>query len=152
VDTWTGRVETKSIVMGVDCGTVINPDLVIGQLEGGAFKGASYALLEDNQWDDEGQLSSRGYLLDYKALGITETPLTENIHTTFASTYEPTGPFGAKGVGEAAKNPVAGAYANAIFNAIGIRFYDLPIKPENILAALKSADADRKEVLHESND
>jgi len=55
----------------------------------------------------------------------------------FAKTYEPTGPFGAKGIGEAALNSVASAYANAVYNAIGIRFCQLPITPERILEALE---------------
>jgi len=55
----------------------------------------------------------------------------------FASTYEPTGPFGAKGLGEAASNPVVAAVANAIYNAIGVRFYEIPITPEKILKALR---------------
>ena len=59
----------------------------------------------------------------------------------FADTYEPTGPHGAKGIGEAATNPVAAAYANAITNALGIRFYELPITPEKILRALKGEEA-----------
>ena len=134
VDTWTGQVRTVKAVMGSDCGTVINPDLAAGQLEGGLSKGAGYALLEDNDWDANGQL------LLARATGSTprrraspRRPLLEDISTHFADTYEPTGPFGAKGIGEAATNPVAAAYANAIYNAIGIRFYELPITPEKIL-------------------
>ena len=61
----------------------------------------------------------------------------DNFTADFAETYEPTGPFGAKGLGEASSNPVAAAFANAIYNAIGIRFYELPITPERILLALK---------------
>ena len=60
VDTWTGQVRTVRAVMGSDCGTVINPDLAAGQLEGGLSKGAGYALLEDLQWDADGQLRSEG--------------------------------------------------------------------------------------------
>jgi xanthine dehydrogenase molybdenum-binding subunit len=61
----------------------------------------------------------------------------EDLTVHFAETHEPTGPFGAKGIGEAATNPVAAAYANAIYNATGIRFYHLPITPERILMALE---------------
>ncbi|MFB3853159.1 MAG: xanthine dehydrogenase family protein molybdopterin-binding subunit [Vicinamibacterales bacterium] len=137
VDTWTGAVRTVKAVMGADCGTVINPDLAAGQLEGGLNKGAGYALLEDNAWDAQGQLVSKGYMLDAKVPGVSESPLLEQLSTHFADTYEPTGPFGAKGIGEAATNPVAAAYANAICNAIGVRFYELPITPEKVLAALE---------------
>jgi len=136
VDTWTGQVRTIKAVSGSDCGTVINPDLAAGQLEGGLSKGFGYACIEDNQWDADGQLLSKGYWVDGKTPGISETPLLEDISIHFADTYEPSGPWGAKGIGEAAMNPVAAAYANAIYNAIGIRFYELPIAPEKILAAL----------------
>jgi xanthine dehydrogenase molybdenum-binding subunit len=137
VDTWTGSVRTVRAVMGSDCGTVISPDMAAGQLEGGLNKGAGFALLEDSDWDAQGQLRSKGYMVDAKIPGISESPCLEGLTTHFADTYEPSGPFGAKGIGEAATNPVAAAYANAICNAIGIRFYELPITPEKILAALR---------------
>ncbi len=137
VDTWTGRVRTLKAVLGSDCGTVINPAMAKGQLEGGLIKGAGYALLEGCSWDDSGRLLSRGYPLDAKIPGFAEAPPIDRIETFFAETYEPTGPFGAKGIGEAAMNPVAAAYANAIADAIGIRFYELPITPERILSRLE---------------
>ncbi|MGD2147561.1 MAG: xanthine dehydrogenase family protein molybdopterin-binding subunit [Anaerolineae bacterium] len=140
VDTWTGQVETKRAVMGSDCGTVINPKLAAGQLEGGLSMGAGYALYEAMRWDREGHLLSGGYWIDAKTPSIGETPLVEDLEVQFADTYEPTGPFGAKGIGEAATNPVAAAYANAIYNAIGIRFHDLPITPERILMALEDGN------------
>ncbi len=137
VDTWTGVVRTVRAVMGSDCGTVVNPDLAAGQLEGGLHFGEGFALYENNEWDEGGRLRSRGYMVDMKIPGIGESPTVENLITHFAHTCEPTGPLGAKGIGEAASNPVAAAYANAIYNAIGVRFYELPITPEKILAALR---------------
>jgi xanthine dehydrogenase molybdenum-binding subunit len=136
VDSWTGQVRTVKAVSGSDCGTVVNPDLAAGQLEGGLSKGLGYALIEDNKWDADGQLLSKGYWVDSKTPGITESPLLEDLSIHFAETYEPSGPLGARGLGEAAMNPVAAAYANAIYDAIGIRFYELPITPERIVAAL----------------
>ncbi|MBS3783869.1 MAG: molybdopterin-dependent oxidoreductase [Anaerolineae bacterium] len=133
IDTWTGQVETKRAVMGSDCGTVINPKLAAGQLEGGLSMGAGYALYEDMRYDEDGHLLSGGYWIDAKTPSIGEAPLVEDLTVQFAETYEPTGPFGAKGIGEAATNPVAAAYANAIYNAIGVRFYELPITAEDIL-------------------
>jgi xanthine dehydrogenase molybdenum-binding subunit len=145
VDTWTGQVRTVNAVMGSDCGTVVNPSMAVGQLEGGLSKGAGYALVEGCDWDEDGQLASRGYWLDAKTAAFDESPRIENLKTFFADTYEPTGPFGAKGIGEAAMNPVAAAYANAIANALGVRFYELPITPEAILAKLtKGAKKGRK--------
>ena len=141
IDTWTGQVRTVGAALGSDSGTVINPDLARGQLEGGLSKGMGYALVEDNQWDPEtGQLLSKGFWVDGKTPSISESPRVDNLHTFFADTYEPSGPFGAKGIGEAATNPCAGAYANAISNALGIRFRQLPITPERILTALHAAD------------
>jgi len=137
IDTWTGHVETRRAVMGSDCGTVINPRLAAGQLEGGLSMGAGYAIYEDAEWDARGHLESGGYWIDAKTPAIGETPYLEHLEVHFADTYEPTGPFGAKGIGEAAMNPVAAAYANAIYNAIGIRFYSLPITAEKILKALR---------------
>jgi xanthine dehydrogenase molybdenum-binding subunit len=138
VDTWTGVARTVKAVMGGDSGTIINPVQVAGQLEGGLSKGAGFALYENLEWDAAGQLRSRGFLVDGKVAGVNESPHLEGVITHFADTYEPSGPFGAKGIGEAATNPVAGAYANAIRDAIGIRFYELPITPEKILAALRA--------------
>jgi len=140
VDTWTGVVRTKRAVMGSDCGTVVNPAMAVGQLEGGLSKGAGYALYEGCEWDANGQLASGGYWLDAKIASMGESPKVEDLTCFFADTYEPTGPFGAKGIGEAAMNPVAAAYANAIANAIGVRFYELPITPERVLAALEGGE------------
>ena len=137
IDTWTGQVRTLKAAMGSDCGTVINPSMAAGQLEGGLSKGAGYAVYESNEWNADGQLTSGGYWIDAKTASIGESPYVDNLQVYFAHSYEPTGPFGAKGIGEAAMNPVAAAYANAIHNALGIRFYELPITPEKILSALK---------------
>lgn len=141
VDTWTGSVHTVRAAMGSDCGTVVNPDMAAGQLEGGLSKGAGFALYENNRWDPDGQVMSKGFMVDAKVPGINESPCLGDVNVHFADTYEPSGPFGAKGIGEAATNPVAAAYANAIFNATGMRFYELPITPERILAALNERSA-----------
>jgi xanthine dehydrogenase molybdenum-binding subunit len=140
VDTWTGQVRTCRAAMGSDCGTVINPVMAAGQLEGGLSKGAGYALYETNEWNADGQVAGGGYWIDAKTAAIGETPYLADLTTYFADTYEPTGPHGAKGIGEAATNPVAAAYANALYNAIGIRFYELPITPEKILRALRGEE------------
>lgn len=137
VDTDTGQIHTRRAALGSDCGTVVNPALASGQLIGGLSKGQGYALTEDNQWDPEtGELASKGFWVDGKTPSITESPRVADIDTHFANTYEPTGPFGAKGLGEAAKNPAAAAFGNAVYNALGIRFYEIPITPDKVLAAL----------------
>ncbi len=138
VDTETGRIRPVRAVAAVDAGTVINPDLASGQLEGGLNRGIGLALLEDTDYDPEtGELTCGGYLVDSKLLTVVDMPLVDDISTFFAETYESSGPFGAKGVGEAANNSTAGAVANAIYNAIGIRFKDAPITPEKVLNALR---------------
>jgi len=138
VDMETGKVKPIRVVAGADIGTVVNPDLAAGQVHGGFVKGWSMATLEDTQYDPEsGDLMNRGFINNYKTPPPPDLPRLEDFIVFFADTYEPTGPFGAKGIGEGALNPVAGAVANAISNAVGIRFYDLPITPIRILKAIK---------------
>ena len=117
---------------------MINPDLAAGQLEGGLCRGVGLALLEDTDYDPQtGELTCGGFFTDYKMFTAQDMPPLEDISTFFAKTYEPSGPFGAKGIGEAANNATAGAVANAVYNALGIRFKAAPITPERVLAALK---------------
>ncbi|MFP4617547.1 MAG: xanthine dehydrogenase family protein molybdopterin-binding subunit [Spirochaetaceae bacterium] len=145
VDTDTGLVKILRVVAGSDAGTVINPALARGQMHGGLYRGAGMALLEDTTYDEEtGKLNNNGSMLDYKMLGIDEMPDPENFKIVFADTYEPTGPMGAKGIGEAAFNPAPAAVTSAIRNALGINFTKLPILPEDILEAM-DAKGDRDE-------
>jgi len=138
VDTETGMVRILRVVGGSDAGTVVNPTLARGQIHGGFYRGAGMALLEDTNYDTAtGMLTNKGSLTDYKMLGIADMPDPEDFQIIFASTYEPTGPFGAKGIGEAAFNPAPAAIASAVYDAVGIRFTELPILPEHILKALK---------------
>jgi len=144
VNTETGVVKPTRAALCSDAGQVINPDLAEGQLYGGLYRGLGYALLEDCQHNEEtGELMNRGFLTDFKMLTSEDMPKIENIQTYFTNTEEPTGPFGAKGIGEAALNPTAAAVANAIYHAIGIRFTEIPITPEKVLKALKEK-VDRK--------
>lgn len=131
-----GIVPTRAVLL-CDAGTPINPDQLAGQLFGGFHRGLGYALLEDTTYRDTGELENQGFLTDYKMLTARDFPTCPNLVTYFAQTYEPTGPFGAKGIGEAALNPAPAALANAVYEAIGIRFTELPITPEKVLKALK---------------
>jgi len=141
VDTWTGKVRPIRVIAGADIGTVINPKLAMGQIHGGFAQGWSMAVNEDTPYDPEsGELRSRGFMADYKIPTPMDLPELENFYVFFADTYEPTGPFGAKGIGEGALNPVAGAVANAIQNALGVKFYELPITKDKILAALRKKE------------
>ncbi|MBM3292341.1 xanthine dehydrogenase family protein molybdopterin-binding subunit, partial [Candidatus Bathyarchaeota archaeon] len=138
IDTWTGKIILKKVIAGADIGTVINPSLAEGQIHGGLAQGFSMATLEDMSYDTtSGDLINRGYLTDYKIPYSPDMPDLDDFEVFFVDTYEPTGPFGAKGIGEGALNPVAGAIANAVYNALGTRFYDLPITRDKILESFR---------------
>jgi xanthine dehydrogenase molybdenum-binding subunit len=138
VNTETGVIKPTRAVLCSDAGQVINPELARGQLFGGLYRGLGYALIEDTSHHEEtGELTNQGFLTDFKMLTAEDMPLLENVQTYFTDTKEPTGPFGAKGIGEAALNPTAAAVANAVYHAIGIRFTEIPITPEKVLKALK---------------
>jgi xanthine dehydrogenase molybdenum-binding subunit len=137
VDTETGIVRPLRVVAGADVGTVVNPDLAAGQIYGGFAMGWGMAMFEDMPYDHEtGDLMSMGMLTDYKLPTAYDAPPVEDFKVFFTDTYEPTGPWGAKGIGEGSYNPVTGAIANAVYNATGVRFYELPMTPEKIQAAL----------------
>jgi xanthine dehydrogenase molybdenum-binding subunit len=139
VNTETGVIKPVRAAIYADAGRVINPDLAEGQLHGGLYRGLGLALLEDTEYDREtGDLTNKGFITDFKMLTADDLPEMEKVVVRFTDTHEPTGPFGAKGIGEAALNPVAAAVANAIYDAIGIRFTEVPITPEKVLEALRA--------------
>lgn len=140
VDTETGIVRPVRVVAGADIGTVISPELAAGQIHGGFAIGWSWAVGDEVTYLEDGVPAHRLSLADYKLPTVMDLPDEENFRVVFASTYEPYGPFGAKGLGEAASNPVIAAVANAIYNAIGIRFYDIPMTPERVLRALRGGE------------
>jgi xanthine dehydrogenase molybdenum-binding subunit len=141
VDTWTGKVKPLRVVAGADIGTVINPLLAAGQVHGGLAQGWSMSILEDTPYDPEtGDLVNGGSIANYKVPTSKDLLDLDALTVFFADTYEPTGPFGAKGIGEGALNPVAGTVANAIQNALGVRFFELPITPIKILKALREKE------------
>jgi 4-hydroxybenzoyl-CoA reductase subunit alpha len=132
VDPDTGKITLKNCVTAHDCGQVINPIGVEGQLEGAMAMAAGYGFTEDLPMD-EGKILNPN-LVDYKVLRATEMPETKVIEV---ETYEPEGPFGAKEAGEGLTNPTAGALSNAIFHATGLSIKNLPITPEKVLEALR---------------
>ena len=132
VDPDTGKISLKNCVTAHDCGQVINPIGVEGQLEGAMAMAAGYGFTEDLPMD-EGKILNPN-LVDYKVLRATEMPETKVIEV---ETFEPEGPFGAKEAGEGLTNPTAGALGNAIFHATGLSVKNLPITPEKVLEALK---------------
>lgn len=140
VDTRTGRVEIIRAFSGVDAGTVINSNNVHGQIDGGIHMGLGYALMEDTLFDSDTGAALNANFANYKMLTFQDMPKVE---TVLADTYEPTGPFGAKAIGEGVTNPVAAAVGNAIHHACGIRLRDLPLTPEKVLQAIKQQTADK---------
>jgi len=135
VDTLTGEVKLIRAVHGADVGTPILPGAIRGQLIGGLHMGLGYALVENVVYDSKDGHVLNPNFRDYKLLTPSDMP---QIETFLADIFEPTGPFGAKGIGEGATNPVAPAVYNAVHNAIGVRIYTMPLLPEKILEALKN--------------
>lgn len=131
VDTDTGKVEVLNIVAAHDVGKAINPQNVIAQIQGGCAMGMGYALLEEVQVE-QGKIKNPS-LSEYLIPTMLDMP---NVYPIIVEDEEITGPFGAKGVGEPALIPTAAAIANAIYDAIGVRFTSLPVTPEKVLAAL----------------
>jgi len=132
VDPETGQVRVLNFVIASDCGTVIYPMGAEGQVEGGLAQGIGYALTEGLQFD-EGRPVNPNFS-DYRIPSMRDMPPLQH---AFADSYEPTGPFGAKGLGELNMDPTAAVINNAIFDAVGVRVKNLPITPEKILKALK---------------
>ena len=132
VDTETGKVEVLRLVASHDVGRAINPKLVEAQIEGGSVMGVGYALLEEVNVN-KGRISNP----NFDAYLLPMSMDTPEIYSFIVEDQEPTGPFGAKGVGEPALIPTAAAVANAVYDAIGVRIYALPITPERVLQALE---------------
>lgn len=128
VDTETGEVEILDYVAVVDCGTVINPNLARVQTEGGLAQGIGMTLFENITHNKRGKLQQTNFM-QYK---IPTRLDIGRIRVAFESSYEPSGPFGAKSIGELVINTPAPAIVNAIYNATGLRFYELPVTPEQI--------------------
>ena len=133
VDTETGEIKLVDFVSCVDCGTPINPALVKIQVEGGVAQGIGMALYEDVTYTDRGMIAENSFM-QYKIPSRVDLP---TFRTEIAKgSYEPTGPFGVKSVGEVVINTASPAIAHAVANATGVRIRELPITPEKILRGL----------------
>lgn len=133
VDTGTGRVEVLRVTAAHDVGRTINRAGVEGQIAGGVAQGTGYALMEEIELD-RGRIKNPS-LAKYLIPTVMDAP---EVETVIVEEEEPSGPFGAKGVGEPALLPVAPAILNAIYDAVGVRVTELPATPEKILRALKA--------------
>ena len=131
VDTETGEVKVLKLTSAFDVGRAINPDLVEGQIIGGAVMGMGFALTENLLLRDGRILNSS--LADYRLLRACDVP---EIVPIIVESNEPTGPFGAKGIGEGCMVNVASAISNAICHATGVRLTDLCMTPDSILQGL----------------
>jgi 4-hydroxybenzoyl-CoA reductase subunit alpha len=132
VDLQTGKVKLLKMVTAHDCGRAINPMLVEGQLEGSVVGGMGQALYEDIVVE-KGQVMNPSFL-DYGFPTFLEMPEIEAIEV---ETDDPVGPYGAKEAGEGTQLSPAPAIVNAIYDAIGVDFMELPVTPEKILQALE---------------
>jgi CO/xanthine dehydrogenase Mo-binding subunit len=132
VDLGTGEVQVLRLVNSQDVGRAVNPLIVEGQVEGGMIMGLGFALYEEIVCQD-GQVMNP-YAFDYRTPRAKDTPDLVNV---LLELRDPTGPYGAKGVGEICMNPTAAAIANAVADAIGARVTSLPITPEKVLAAIR---------------
>lgn len=134
IDLETGEVDVLDYVAVVDCGTPINPNLARVQAEGGILQGIGMALTENITYDAKGRVAENS-LMQYK---IPSRVDIGRIRVEFESSYEEAGPFGAKSIGEVVINTPLPAIADAIYNATGTRFYELPITPEQIAMAYRN--------------
>ena len=140
VDTETGIIEVKKMVESCDPGHIVNPELYKAQVEGGMMQALGTVLFEELKLKD-GKVLNKSFV-DYKIPTIDNAP--ETFIAMGVEHPEETGPYGARGIGEPAMVPGAPAIANAIHNATGCRFTEMPITPERMLKALQEKAAAEK--------
>lgn len=134
VDTETGQVTVVDTFVSDDCGLALNPTAVHGQTNGATAQAIGWTLYEEAQFED-GRLVN-GNFADYTMPTADSLPM---LRSGLVESQDPNGPLGAKGASETAILPGAPAIANAVFDAVGVRIRDLPIRPEKVLAALREA-------------
>ena len=140
VDADTGHVDVRGYTVVEDCGPVINPTIVEGQIHGGLTMGLAPAMYEEIVYDENGANLS-GSFMDYLVPTAVETPRWETDKTCTPSPHHP---FGAKGVGESATVGAPPAIVNAIVDALwhlGVRHIDIPVTPQKVWALLNQAGA-----------
>jgi putative selenate reductase molybdopterin-binding subunit len=135
VDTETGQVEVKKMVMAVDCGVAINPITAAGQVEGGMVQALGFAHSEEMPYDADGRLLTT----DFRAYSIYRADEMPEMGVILVQTYEPSGPYGAKAIAEIPKDGLAPALSSAVFDATGVWLRELPLTPERVWRALTSA-------------
>jgi len=133
IDKQTGKIKIPRVVLAVDVGKAINPDLIKGQVVGGLVQGIATVLYEDMRFDDKGRLLNPNFT-DYKI--PTSLDIPEEVIPILVEVAQPDGPFGARGVGEHTMIPAAPIIANAVEDALGIRIKSMPITAEKIAMQL----------------
>ncbi len=133
VDEETGQCTVTNVTDVHDCGTVVNPQLLHAQVHGALFMGMGEAMYEEALFDKNGK-PMNAHLGEYRIPTALDVP---NVVNGLVETWEPAAPYGVKEVGEGATVPTMGCYANAIYDAIGIRVYDMPINPEKVWRAIQ---------------
>src|SRR5690349_16742100 len=137
VDPETGRVSIVRYTAIQDAGKAVHPSYVEGQMQGGAVQGIGWALNEEYIYDSKGRMENAGFL-DYRIPVCSDVPM---IDTIIVEVPNPRHPYGVRGVGETPIVPPMGAIANAVANALGIRFTALPMSPPRVLKAIEEAQA-----------
>jgi CO/xanthine dehydrogenase Mo-binding subunit len=137
VDRETGKVTILRYTAIQDAGKAVHPSYVEGQMQGGAVQGIGWALNEEYIYDDKGRLLNAGFL-DYRIPVCSDVPM---IDTIIVEVPNPRHPYGVRGVGETPIVPPMAAIANAVANALGIRFTALPMSPPRVLKAIEEAQA-----------
>jgi putative selenate reductase molybdopterin-binding subunit len=135
VDIETGQVTVDRLVMAVDSGVIVNPLTASGQIEGGMTQALGYAVCEQMRYDEAGRSIERDFDR-YHILRANEMP---ELTTIFVETFEPTHPFGVKAVAEIPMDGVAPAVGNAILDAVGADLNIIPVTPELVWDALRTA-------------
>jgi len=139
IDKQTGKVRIPKVVLAVDCGKALNPDLVNGQITGGILQGIATVLYEDMRYDAKGKLINANFS-DYKIPTAMDIP--DEVVPIIIETAQPDGPYGARGMGEHTMIPAAPIIANAVEDALGIRIKSMPITAEKIALAVKNREKD----------
>lgn len=140
IDKETGQIDVIDYVGVIDCGTPINPNLARVQAEGGIGQGIGMVLYEDVQYTDKGKIRNNSFM-QYKIPNRMDIP---KVRIEFESSYEKTGPFGAKSIGELVIDTPCPAIANAVYNATDVRVRELPITPEKVAMGILEQEAGEK--------
>jgi CO/xanthine dehydrogenase Mo-binding subunit len=133
VDTETGQVKIEKFICADDVGKAINPQQVVGQIEGAVVQALGYTLLEDWKTKDGRVLTDK--LSTYLIPTVLDVP--EQMESIIVEVPDPNGPWGARGMGEVPYLPVASAVAAAVYDAVGVRYDEFPLTPERVWAGLR---------------